>query len=171
MANDRTLKIQIRRMCLADVERVHEIDVLSFSLPWPERSFRYELMENPSSRMWVAETGVDGQKVIVGMLGMWLIVDEVHIGTLATHPDYRRLGIASRLMVVALHAAFLEGARLVYLEVRRSNRAAQEMYRKFGFEFSGVRPRYYSDNHEDALLMTLRDLNIKTLENIEKYNG
>jgi ribosomal-protein-alanine N-acetyltransferase len=141
----------IRRMRLEDVPAVHEIDVLSFSLPWPERSFRYELTENPVSRGWVAE--LNGK--IAAMLILWFIVDEAHIATIAVHPDFRRQGIGEQILLAALRAVREEGARRAFLEVRVGNAAAQEMYRKYGFEVVGVRPKYYRDNNEDALLMNL----------------
>ena len=145
------MKVMIRKMTLDDIEHVIAIDRVSFSLPWPERSFRFELTDNPASRCWVAE--VDGK--IVGMIVVWLIVDEVHVATIATHPDFRRQGIAKNLLSHALQHLSTEGAQSSFLEVRASNLAAQELYRKFGFEESGVRRRYYRDNDEDALLMTL----------------
>jgi [ribosomal protein S18]-alanine N-acetyltransferase len=145
------MSVMIRKMTLEDIEQVIAIDRVSFSLPWPERSFRFELTDNPASRCWVAE--VDGK--IVGMIVVWLIVDEVHVATIATHPDFRRQGIAKNLLSHALQHLSTEGAQSSFLEVRASNLAAQELYRKFGFEESGVRRRYYRDNDEDALLMTL----------------
>jgi ribosomal-protein-alanine N-acetyltransferase len=153
----------VRRMKLEDVEQVHQLDVISFSLPWPERSFRYELTENPSSRMWVVETSSKTGKQVIGMLGLWLIVDEVHIGTLAVHPDYRRQGIAQKLLITSLLAACEEGAGKAYLEVRKGNLAAKALYAKFGFKITGIRPRYYSDNGEDALMMTLDPMLAKDL--------
>lgn len=171
MDGDRPKKINIRRMMLEDVEVVHQLDVMSFSLPWPEKSFRYELTQNPSSRMWVAEIETETGKLIVGILGMWLIVDEVHIGTIATHPEYRRQGMARQLMVKGLQDAYNEGARRVFLEVRCSNLAAQELYKKFGFEIVGVRPRYYSNNHEDALMMNLDKLDLEAIDRMDKKKG
>jgi ribosomal-protein-alanine N-acetyltransferase len=141
-------------MTLADVPQVAEIDRLSFSLPWPERSFRFEVAENPAARNWVAEA--DGR--VIAMLVLWLIADEAHIATLATHPDFRRQGLAERLLVEALISAREEGALRAYLEVRAGNAAAQAMYRKYGFETTGLRPGYYRDNDEDAMLMTLECL-------------
>ena len=141
----------IRRMILEDVPAVHAIDLLSFSLPWPERSFRYELTENQVSRGWVAD--VDG--TIAAMLVLWLIVDEAHIATIAVHPDFRRQGIGEQILLYALRAARNEGAQRAFLEVRAGNIAAQAMYKKYGFEVVGVRPGYYKDNNEDALLMNL----------------
>ena len=145
------MNVMIRKMTLDDVEQVIAIDCVSFSLPWHERSFRFELTDNPASRCWVAE--VDGK--IVGMIVVWLIVDEVHVATIATHPEFRRQGIAKNLLAHALQHMSSEGAQSSFLEVRASNLAAQDLYRKFGFEESGVRRRYYRDNDEDAILMTL----------------
>jgi len=141
----------IRRMTLVDVPAVHAIDLLSFSLPWPERSFRFEITDNQVSRGWVAE--VEG--VIAAMLVLWFIVDEAHIATIAVHPDFRRQGIGEQILLHALRTARAEGANRAFLEVRAGNAAAQAMYKKYGFEVVGVRPGYYKDNNEDALLMNL----------------
>lgn len=145
------MNMLFRRMLVEDIPAVHEIDTLSFSLPWTERSFRFELTQNPVSRAWVAE--VDGR--IAAMLVLWFIVDEAHIATIAVHPDFRRQGIGEQILCHALRAAEGEGARRAFLEVRAGNAAAQAMYKKYGFEVAGVRPGYYKDNNEDALLMTL----------------
>ena len=153
----------IRKMTVDDVTAVVQLDQKSFSLPWPERSFRFELTDNPASRCWVAE--LDGK--IVGMIVVWLIVEEAHVATVATDPEYRRQGIGKRLLAHALRHIMQDGARSSFLEVRESNLAAQEMYRKFGYEQSGIRRRYYKDNDEDALLMTLESLDVERLEDQE----
>lgn len=147
--------IIIRKMTLDDVGVVAEIDRLSFSLPWPERSFGYEVTGNPMARCWVAETE---DKRIAAMLVLWLILDEAHVATIATHPDFRRQGIGAEILTVALKDAAEAGATHALLEVRATNEAAQTMYRKFGFEIVGRRPKYYKDNGEDAILMTLHKL-------------
>lgn len=144
----------IRKMRLDDFEQVVAIDQLSFSLPWPARSFHFELTDNPASRCWVAD--LDGR--VVAMLVVWFIVDEIHIATLATHPEFRGQGIGKNLLLHALHAAKGEGAVKSFLEVRQSNLAAQKMYRSFGFVEDGRRKEYYKDNGEDAILMILNDL-------------
>lgn len=149
---------RLRLMQLSDVERVHLIDQLSFSLPWSERSFRFELTENHNASVWVAEVDEAGSPQVVGVIVVWIILDEAHIATLATHPDYRQRGIGRLLLAQGLRAAEARGARLAYLEVRRSNLAAQALYESFGFEVVGERRRYYKDNQEDALLMTLADV-------------
>jgi ribosomal-protein-alanine N-acetyltransferase len=153
------MNITIRKMTVDDVSAVVDLDQKSFSLPWPERSFRFELTDNPASRCWVAE--LDGK--IVGMIVVWLIVDEAHVATIATDPAYRRQGIGKRLLAYALRHMIQDGARSSFLEVRESNLAAQEMYRKFGYEVTGRRRRYYRDNDEDAILMSLDSLNAERL--------
>ncbi|HSJ86124.1 MAG TPA: GNAT family N-acetyltransferase, partial [Anaerolineales bacterium] len=115
------MNLLIRRMTLDDLPTVVALDQLSFSLPWPERSFRFEVADNAASRCWVAE--VDGR--VVAMLVGWLLVDEIHIATIATHPDYRRQGIGRKLLSYALSRALEEGAQSSFLEVREGNLAAQ----------------------------------------------
>jgi ribosomal-protein-alanine N-acetyltransferase len=144
--------IRTRRMLLTDLKTVHALDALSFSLPWPESSYRFEVAENRNAIPLVIET-VAGE--VIGMIVTWVIIDEAHIATIAIHPDYRRLGLGKHLLAHSLLMAWDRGARLAYLEVRRGNLAAQAMYLAFGFTVVGERLRYYQDNHEDALLMTL----------------
>ncbi|MEW6028193.1 MAG: ribosomal protein S18-alanine N-acetyltransferase [Chloroflexota bacterium] len=147
------MTLVVRRMTAPDVPAAAQIDAMSESLPWPERSFRAEL-ETPYSRGWVAETG--GR--VVGLLVLWLIVDEAHIATIAVHPDFRRRGIGRLLLKTALEAVAAEGAKSGLLEVRAGNLAAQELYKGFGFVEVGRRPKYYKDNGEDAVLMNLAHL-------------
>jgi len=165
MVDSLAVRITIRPMVADDLERVHEIDELSFSAPWPASSYRFELFENPAGRLWVAETQLAGeQKKVVGMIVVWLLVDEAHIASIAVHPDYRSRGIGRKLLVTALKASFGWGARMATLEVRESNLVAQTMYRDFGFEIVGRRPRYYIDNNEDALIMSLNDMDEEYFE-------
>ena len=149
------MKVVIRKMTVEDVPEVARIDRLSFSLPWPEHSFHYEVMDNRAARCFVAETE---DKRLAAMVVSWIIVDELHIATIATHPEFRRQGIGARILTAALEDAAGAGVKRVFLEVREGNEAAQDMYRKFGFETSGRRVKYYKDNGEDAILMTLESL-------------
>jgi ribosomal-protein-alanine N-acetyltransferase len=153
-----------RPMELRDIPNVHEIDCLSFSMPWSERSYLFELNENRNSVTWVAECKTTVNTEIAGMIVIWAILDEAHVATIATRPDYRGLGIGRRLLARGLYEAYQRGARLAYLEVRRSNAAAQHLYTRFGFQVVGERPRYYQDNNEDALLMTLDRIDPQALE-------
>jgi [ribosomal protein S18]-alanine N-acetyltransferase len=149
------MKVIIRKMMPQDVPVVSQIDQLSFTLPWPEHSFHYEVSDNRVARCFVAETE---DKRVAAMIVSWMIVDELHIATIATHPDFRRQGIGTQILTTALKEASAAGVRRAFLEVRESNEAAQAMYRKFGFESTGRRAKYYKDNGEDAILMTLEPL-------------
>ncbi len=166
---------RFRPMRLDDLDQVVAIDQLSFSMPWPASAYRYELLENPMSLLWVAEAVLDkapavatGQLAkIVGVIVVWLILDEAHIATLAVHPDHRQRGLGSRLIVEAMKDAIRKGAHSATLEVRASNLKAQSVYRRFHYEIVGVRPRYYRDNNEDALIMTADHLDQAYLEWLE----
>lgn len=96
---------------------------------------------------------------IIGFAGLWLMVDEAHITTIAMHPDFRQRGLGEFLLVSLIDTAYEIGARWVTLEVRVSNSVAQSLYRKYGFHQAGVRHRYYSDNQEDALIMWTDEIN------------
>ncbi|TET98719.1 MAG: ribosomal-protein-alanine N-acetyltransferase [Anaerolineales bacterium] len=152
------INFRIRPMCLSDVEQVVQIDKLSFTLPWSERTYRLELTKNSAAHLFVAELEDQLEQPVVGYVGLWFIVDEVHISTLAVHPDFRGRGIGRRLLEEALDGALRLGADLVTLEVRASNQRPIDLYKKFGFQVKARKPRYYRDNHEDALLMILDDL-------------
>lgn len=153
------VSLNIRPMQLRDLQRVVAIDRLSFSMPWSERAFLYELGENPDSELFVAEVGLpDGEMQVVGSIVIWVILDEAHIATISVHPDYRGLGISRGLIQAGLNAGVERGCQSATLEVRAGNLIAQALYRTFGFEIVGIRPRYYRDNDEDALIMTLHEL-------------
>jgi ribosomal-protein-alanine N-acetyltransferase len=151
--------LKYRPMKLEDIPRVHEIDELSFSLPWPEKSFQFELTQNPSNLAIVNELIPPGaMPIIIGMAVVWIMVDEAHIATIAIHPHFRSHGIGKKLLAETLRQSIQHGAILATLEVREHNLIAQQMYLKFGFEIVGRRPKYYQDNNEDAVLMTLTKL-------------
>src|SRR5690606_23674322 len=113
----------------------------------------------------------DGSKVIAGVIVLWMILDEAHIATIAVHPDYRRRGIGKQLIATALAEGIRQGAASATLEVRAGNEAAQNLYRLFRFEVVGRRPRYYRDNNEDALIMTVNSLDDRYLQWLESYAG
>ncbi len=144
------LKVAIEAMRLEDLDEVQQIEEASFTTPWPPNAYRSELMTNRLASYLVARA--DGRIVAYG--GMWLMVDEAHITTFAVHPGWRRRGIGERLLLAFLDLAKERHAREATLEVRLSNLAARRLYEKFGFRPVGLRARYYSDNNEDALIMT-----------------
>ena len=146
--------IELRRMQLKDVPEVVEIDRSSFTLPWTERSFKYEIEENRAARCWVMTV----DESVASMLVLWMILDEAHIATIATHPSFRRRGFAKQMLAKSLVSAREEGALKALLEVRACHVVAQKIYYDLGFVEVGRRPMYYRDNGEDAVLMTLENL-------------
>ncbi|MGZ6265589.1 MAG: ribosomal protein S18-alanine N-acetyltransferase [Candidatus Limnocylindrales bacterium] len=151
--------VVIERMTVDDLDAVHEIEREAFSTPWPSHAYRQELETNRLAHYVVARRGSE----IVGFAGMWLLVDEAHVTTFATRRTWRRQGIGERLLLALLDLARARGAREATLEVRPSNTAARRLYEKYGFRNAGVRPRYYTDNHEDALIMTTQALDSRDM--------
>ena len=146
--------VTIDRMKAEDLDAVHGIERDSFSTPWPPQAYRQELETNRLAHYLVARA--DGE--IVGFAGLWMLVDEAHITTFATGPAWRRRGIGERMLLALLDLAGSRGAHEATLEVRPTNAPARRLYEKYGFKVMGVRPRYYTDNNEDALIMTTEPL-------------
>ena len=149
-----TARVVVDAMRLEDVPAVHDIEKLSFRTPWPAHAFEQELRGNRLARYVVARAG----DTVVGFAGVWLMVDDAHVTTFGVHPDWRRQGIGRQLLLNLYELSVALGARQMTLEVRVSNAAAQALYRSFGFEIAGRRPRYYTDDGEDALVMTTPEL-------------
>jgi ribosomal-protein-alanine N-acetyltransferase len=143
-------RVRIEPMTAAHLPRVREIEDKSFAVPWPRDAYRAEIEENRVACYMVAS---DEQGELVGFAGMWVVLDEAHITTLAVDPKRRGQGIGSRLLLALVDRALERGARWMTLEVRKSNAVAMALYRKFGFRDVAIRKRYYSDNGEDAAVM------------------
>ena len=140
--------INIQAATEADLDAILDMENLSFLSPSSSREMESELV-NEVSRFFVARH--DG--VICGYIIFWLVLDEVHLISIAVHPEYRRRKIASKLFQFMLDCV-KPGPKSVYLEVRSSNEDALDFYRKMGFEETGLRKKYYPDG-EDAVLMKL----------------
>lgn len=157
-----------------------DIERAAFPLPWPEQAYRHEIQHNPNSYFIVtrATTQPEGNgrvpatllqrllrrlpaslptadRPMVGFGGLWMIVGEAHISTIATHPQWRGMGVGELLLMSMLRDGQRHDADVATLEVRVSNLVAQNLYRKYRFEEVGRRKRYYRDNNEDALIMTV----------------
>jgi len=154
------LKVMIDDMRLADLDTVHAIERASFTTPWPPHAYQSEIESNRLARYVVAR--IDGE--VVAYAGMWIMVDEAHITTFAVDPSWRRQHLGERLLLAVLEIAVARGAREATLEVRLSNLPARRLYEKYGFRPVGLRPRYYSDNNEDALIMTTESLDSPRME-------
>ncbi|MBP3965629.1 MULTISPECIES: ribosomal protein S18-alanine N-acetyltransferase [Paenibacillus] len=142
-------RLVFRLMTMSDVKTIVAIEQESFTSPWTEEAFVNELTNNHFARYMV----MDYEGEVIGYGGMWTIMDEAHVTNVAVREQYRGRGLGEMLMVELQRAAVMFGAKRMTLEVRVSNEVAQRLYRKLGFEPSGVRPGYYSDNKEDALIM------------------
>ncbi len=141
---------QLRPLALTDLNQVLVIDALTFPTPTRAALFRHELTSNEIAH-YQALTGENGR--LLGFSGYWLLADEGHISTIAVHPDWQGRNLGELLLLNMLYLQCEQQAILSTLEVRRSNRVAQALYAKYGYELVGERPRYYK-NGEDALLLT-----------------
>jgi len=146
--------VVILPMARADLDAVERIVFDSFALPWNREELEKEL-----EREWavarVLRPGY-GQKVCA-FINYWLVGgDELQIMNIAVDPAHRRHGYGRALLQEAVTNAWHGGVQSLFLEVRQSNHAAQALYARFGFQTIGVRPHYYSDNSEDALVMQLK---------------
>lgn len=162
------VKFQIEAMRLGDLGAVQAIERASFTTPWPAHAYRSELETNRLAHYLVARVGDE----VAAYAGMWLMVDEAHITTFAVAPKWRRRRIGERLLLAMLDLARDRHAREATLEVRLSNLAARRLYEKYGFRPVGLRPRYYSDDNEDALIMTTETLDGSAMRlRIERLRG
>lgn len=144
-------KIQISKMCKEDLNDIYEICKMSFPIPWEKITFEKEL-SNILSTYLVAK---DEDKVI-GYIGLWFVMDECQIITLAVHQNYRRNGIATQLLDEMLKECKKHKSTYISLDVRATNFAAQKLYAKYGFVEEVFRKNYYSNpdgTHEDAIIM------------------
>lgn len=167
------LTLTLRYMRTADIPQVVAIDARSFDPPWSARSYHYEVNESTYSHMVVLEQQVDqaargwrrlfpwlsngaaAQRTIVGYGGLWHVVDEAHISTIAVHPDWRGHGYGELLLAAMIRRALMLDAAYIVLEVRVSNTTAQSLYQKYAFRTFGVKANYYRSNNEDAYDMRL----------------
>ncbi|HEY8344109.1 MAG TPA: ribosomal protein S18-alanine N-acetyltransferase [Bacillota bacterium] len=141
--------VRIEPMRLEDLEGILEIEEASFPIPWSRKSFLYELLENERAFYLVARE----EDRVQGYIGMWMILDEGHITNLAVHPRARGRGIGELLLKTLMAESRSRGIDRLTLEVRVSNLVARSLYAKLGFVSAGIRPGYYLDNNEDALIM------------------
>jgi len=156
-------------MTLDDIEQVMEIERTVFPAPWSARAYRYEITKNEHSTVLVVRGGrtpagplvrlkrLLGRRAsgpLLGYAGFWLLIDEAHIFTIAVHPRWQGRGLGELLLVSLLERGMRLGAGSATLEVRVSNSSARGLYEKYGFEIISRRKGYYTDNHEDAYIMT-----------------
>ncbi|GAB5494713.1 MAG: ribosomal protein S18-alanine N-acetyltransferase [Phototrophicaceae bacterium] len=166
----------VRYMNTGDIPQVMAIDAVCFNPPWPEQSYRFELNQSQVAHMLVLETfeeqtiprwrqwlnrllgrqiKSEKKSIIVGYGGLWQVVEEAHISTIASHPDYRGRKFGELLLVSMVKRSIMLKAEYIVLEVRVSNSVAQSLYKKYGFEIHGTKKNYYQRDQEDAYDMRL----------------
>ncbi len=167
------MTLTLRYMRLPDIPEVAAIDQMSFDPSWSARSYQFEVNESTYSYMVVLDYddakpkggwrrlvpalngNHSGDGHIVGYGGLWNIMDEAHVSTIATHPDYRGRGWGEILLAGMIGRAIRLDAAYMILEVRVSNVTAQNLYLKYGFKTVTTKPKYYHSNNEDAYEMRL----------------
>lgn len=184
------LHTRLRPMTADDIAQVADIERESFPSMWPQTAYRRELTnkiarylvisevrdEPPpppqSAGFWGAIRRIVGTEAapagerLLGFIGIWLMAGEVHVVTVAVRETHRRMGIGERLVIAAMEMAMEYDQEVLTLEVRASNDAAQRLYGKYGFARVGLRKRYYTDNNEDAVLMTTPELTLPGLRTL-----
>ena len=148
-ASDGSMVVE-RASTAEDLDAVAELEAASFINPWTRDMLARELSQNELARVYVLRLG---EERVAAFCACWVIVGELHINTIAVRADLRRRGLATALMHYVLADAQREGASRATLEVRRSNEAAQRLYETLGFRLAGVRPGYYTQPDEDALIL------------------
>lgn len=139
----------IRQMELTDIDQVVEVEKAAFDTPWSADIFYQETVDNQFAYYYVIEI----DEVIVGYAGLWVVIDDAQITNIAIAPSYRGYKLGEKLFGFTMQQAIRLGGKRLSLEVRVSNIIAQRMYRKFGLVPGGLRKNYYTDNHEDAIVM------------------
>ena len=145
-------KYEIVPMRAADLDDIMDIERVSFRAPWSRQVFVEEL-DREWAHVDVLKERAGGR--VLAFVNYWLVRDEVHVLNVATHPQERRQGHGSRLLEHVIAFAVRNKCRYVTLEVRRSNAGAIRLYKKYGFRPVGVRPNYYVEDNEDAIVMLL----------------
>jgi ribosomal-protein-alanine N-acetyltransferase len=140
---------------LDELDTVMAVEHASFTNPWTLEMYLADLKNTGVAFLYVAR---EEHGRIVGFCSFWRIFEELHINNLAVQPEYRRIGVARALLTRVLEEGVRLGARRALLEVRRSNEAARQLYKQFGFSISGIRRSYYSNPVEDALVLWREEL-------------
>lgn len=148
------MEIEVVKTELSHVDDIMVVENLSFKVPWSREAFVQEITGNKFAIYISAK--YEGK--VVGYAGMWSVCGEGHITNIAVHPEYRGIGIGSLLIERLISISKEQGISCMTLEVRKSNLIAQRLYKKYGFQVSGIRKSYYSDNGEDAVIMWKYDM-------------
>lgn len=148
----------VRKMRATDIEQVSRIERTAFATAWSVQAYVTELA-NPNATYLVATCGKNGfLDNVVGYAGLWVVMDEAHVTTIAVRPGCRGNRVGERMLSEMLFLARKQGANRATLEVRSSNLVAHRLYEKYGFVWAAVRKNYYSDNNENADILWINDM-------------
>ncbi len=189
MRGQSVMPYALRPMGPHDIDQVAAMEREAFPTLWPSTSYRRELKNKIAEYLVCVREGefvtvtpprrggllrLFGRRnkpapplrvpLLVGFVGVWYQAGDAHIVSIAVREEYRRQGLGELLLIGTLEMAVRRGQQVVTLEVRKSNEPAQALYRKYGFTQTGLRHRYYADNHEDAVIMTSDPLGGATYE-------
>lgn len=142
-------KIRVRIAKSSDLDDIYELDMQTFAMPWSKEALSYDILENDNAFVIVAE--YEGE--FAGYADIWTVLDEADLNSIAVRVDFRRKGIGDAIILAMTEMLSANGVATINLEVRVSNMPAIKLYKKYGFNECGVRPGYYLDNGEDALIM------------------
>ena len=142
-------KIRVRIAKSSDLDDIYELDMQTFAMPWSKEALSYDILENDNAFVIVAE--YEGE--FAGYADIWTVLDEADLNSIAVRVDFRRKGIGDAIMLAMTEMLSANGVATINLEVRVSNMPAIKLYKKYGVNECGVRPGYYLDNGEDALIM------------------
>jgi ribosomal-protein-alanine N-acetyltransferase len=150
--------VEVTRMRRRHLRQVLAIEANVYPRPWSPGLFASEIGQLDTRRYLVAQQGHRWRPEVLGYAGVMVVVGEAHVTTVAVHPVQHRRKIASHLLLALLEQALVMGAKAATLEVRVANRGAQRLYAGFGFVPAGIRPGYYAETGEDALIMWAHEL-------------
>lgn len=152
MCDEAQEEVIIRPMNASDIEQIVEIEKICFPSPWSAYAFECELNDNQFAN-YVVVTLAEDEGKILGYGGVWAIIDEGHITNIAVLPEYRGRKLGEIIMFNLIQMVIAKNVERITLEVRASNEAAKNLYKKFGFKTEGIRRGYYKEPREDALIM------------------
>ena len=190
-----SIPYEVAPMHVADIDGVMAIERRAFPTPWTSNAYRYELKHNANAHYYIVRPRSSSRASpnkggrawhhklrqvfglrkltrppVLGYVGFWHVASEAHISTIAVAPDLRRQGLGELLLVHVIEQALADDVEFITLEVRVSNQAAQQLYEKYGFERTDRRKAYYSDNREDAWIMTLDQLENLAFQQLFRKN-
>ncbi len=154
---------ETRKMAEADLDQVVKIEAAAYGeVHWTRDNFLAEIKNSVGNYRVLVKNNTE----VLGYIGGWIVIDEMHVTTVATAQEYLRKGVAETLLAYAIFYAMQNRVKCLTLEVRISNVKAQKLYEKYDFKHQGIRKRYYEDNHEAALILWTENINTEEYQKL-----